>query len=313
MGERGIMIRTWEDESEKPYKKQLTHLLEELERGSPICPSPGPNPVTEVNMFRANMMTESGMASAGGMSSHGLELGLDPLSPLPTIGLRTHHSDQANHQTLRNGHLMGEAQNDHAIQTLYQRLKFSTGDYESERSLAAATSGISMAAAPTPSSLVFESAPMSGLGGGGGADQLGHWSNNPNLCWRKTPAADFNVARQSGSAPELRINIRNKLQCCSTKQGCPPELGDSNGFYIGSWFSMEGSCLGAATWSEEKLLLWEWWDCEGNELQSNGSRAGEELVNDAIQVSETWGLVLVTASLDGKIRTFHNYGLPMRL
>ncbi|KAK4790400.1 hypothetical protein SAY86_017704 [Trapa natans] len=244
-------------------------------------------------MFRANMMTESGMASAGGMSSHGLELGLDPLSPLPTIGLRTHHSDQANHQTLRNGHLMGEAQNDHAIQTLYQRLKFSTGDYESERSLAAATSGISMAAAPTPSSLVFESAPMSSLGGGGGADQLGHWSNNPNLC--------------------CLLGRFVSVMCCSTKEGCPPELGDSNGFYIGSWFSMEGSCLGTATWSEEKLLLWEWWDCEGNELQSNGSRAGEELVNDAIQVSETWGLVLVTASLDGKIRTFHNYGLPMRL
>ncbi|KAK4774004.1 hypothetical protein SAY87_029023 [Trapa incisa] len=111
----------------------------------------------------------------------------------------------------------------------------------------------------------------------------------------------------------LRINIRNRLQCCSTKQGCPPELGDSNRFYNGSWFSLEGSCLGAATWPEEKLLLWESWDCEGNELQSNDSRATEEMVNDAIQVSETWGLVLVTASLDGKIRTFHNYGLPMRL
>ncbi|KAK4791155.1 hypothetical protein SAY86_031568 [Trapa natans] len=177
-----------------PHSSPILALL----RGDPICPNPSPVPIhmtsmkEEVNMFRANIMPESGMASAGGMNSLGL--GLDPLNQLSTIGSSSsiwrnsqqhsalhHHQDQAVHQTLQNGYMTGEAQNDNAIQALYQRLKLSTGDYDSERSPAAATSGITMAAAPTSSSSVLESAPMSDLGGGG--DQLGYWSNNPNLCW----------------------------------------------------------------------------------------------------------------------------------
>ncbi|KAK4791657.1 hypothetical protein SAY86_032070 [Trapa natans] len=110
-----------------------------------------------------------------------------------------------------------------------------------------------------------------------------------------------------------RINSSNRFQYYTRRHRCP-EPGDSNRFNIGNWFSMDGPCLGTATWPEEKLLLREWSDCEGNDLQSKDRRVTEEMVDDAaIQFSETWGLVLVTASLDGKIRTYHNYGLPMRL
>ncbi|GAA0142742.1 hypothetical protein LIER_03572 [Lithospermum erythrorhizon] len=29
------------------------------------------------------------------------------------------------------------------------------------------------------------------------------------------------------------------------------------------------------------------------------------------QISDLWGLVIVTASIDGRIQSFHNYGLPV--
>lgn len=162
-----------------------------------MSPSPSPNPIPllkeEINMFRANILAESGIASTGGMSSHGL--GLDPLSQLPSIGLSSsiwrssqQHSalqqDHVNHQTLQNGYTLGGAQNDNAIQALYQRLKLSAGDYDSERSPVAAASSIGVAA-PTSTSLVLESSP-SGVGG----DQLGYWSNNPNLCWSDLPTSN---------------------------------------------------------------------------------------------------------------------------
>lgn len=145
-------------------------------------------------MFRANLMTESGMGSAGGMSSHAL--GLNPLNQLPSIGLCSSfwrssqeqsalQQDQPNHQTYQNGYMLGEAQNDNSIQALYQRLKLSTANYDTERSPVPAASSLSMATPSTSTSSVLESAP-SGVGG----DQMGYWSNNPNLCWSDLPTSN---------------------------------------------------------------------------------------------------------------------------
>lgn len=75
---------------------------------------------------------------------------------------------------------------------------------------------------------------------------------------------------------------------------------ESDRFSLGSWFSMDGACRGSATWPEEKLPLWE---VSTPEDQSHNTAA----------ISEIWGLVIVAAGLDGTIRTFHNYGLPIRL
>ncbi|KAI4365518.1 hypothetical protein MLD38_021497 [Melastoma candidum] len=55
-------------------------------------------------------------------------------------------------------------------------------------------------------------------------------------------------------------------------------------FSLGKWFSHEGQCR---TWPEEQL-------------------------EKCSPPSGTWGLVFVTGSLDGRIRTFHNYGIPVR-
>ncbi|KAG8383786.1 hypothetical protein BUALT_Bualt04G0049900 [Buddleja alternifolia] len=68
----------------------------------------------------------------------------------------------------------------------------------------------------------------------------------------------------------------------------------SERFSLANWFSMEGSSKASITWPEEKLPLWD-----EHKNENHGS--------------PTWGLVFVTANMDGTIRTFHNYGLPLRV
>ncbi|EXB41001.1 WD repeat-containing protein 44 [Morus notabilis] len=70
---------------------------------------------------------------------------------------------------------------------------------------------------------------------------------------------------------------------------------ESERFSLGGCFSM-----GSATWPEEKLPLWELSTAQGQN-------------HNTTSISETWGLVIVAAGFDGTIRTFHNYGLPIRL
>lgn len=113
----------------------------------------------------------------------------------------------------------------------------------------------------------------------------------------------------------LGINSSKLHQYCPTRLGHPSGARDSDQFSIGNWLSIEGSCLGTATWPEEKLPQWELTEEEGYEFQQTDERylCREETKDDHIRVPETWGLVIVTASFDGKIRTFHNYGLPERL
>ncbi|XP_010461743.1 PREDICTED: uncharacterized WD repeat-containing protein C3H5.08c-like [Camelina sativa] len=62
------------------------------------------------------------------------------------------------------------------------------------------------------------------------------------------------------------------------------------------------SCRVTATWPEEKLLMMNVGIYDSTTLPVGG-----------FDFAEAWRLVIVTASLDGMIRTFHNYGLPRRL
>ncbi|EOA38913.1 hypothetical protein CARUB_v10011309mg [Capsella rubella] len=55
-----------------------------------------------------------------------------------------------------------------------------------------------------------------------------------------------------------------------------------------------------ATWPEEKLMM-------------NVGIYDSTLAVGEFDLAEAWRLVIVTASLDGMIRTFHNYGFPRRL
>lgn len=77
----------------------------------------------------------------------------------------------------------------------------------------------------------------------------------------------------------------------------------------GNWFSMDGSCRGSATWPEEKLPLWDVPVSEEEYEDKHHSNAHKHMR----AISDVWGLVIVTAGYDGTIRTFHNYGFPVRL
>ncbi|XP_050206866.1 uncharacterized protein LOC126656360 [Mercurialis annua] len=82
---------------------------------------------------------------------------------------------------------------------------------------------------------------------------------------------------------------------------------DSERFSLGNWLFADGPCRGSsATWPEEKLPLWDIPIAE-EECQQ------PQYENTTNALSDAWGLVIVTAGRDGRIRTFHNYGLPVRL
>ncbi|XP_057510620.1 uncharacterized protein LOC130793001 [Actinidia eriantha] len=75
---------------------------------------------------------------------------------------------------------------------------------------------------------------------------------------------------------------------------------------------LESLPKGSATWPEEKLPN----SREMMAVSPTMRRSEHKLLRSAYQnmvSSHSWGLVIVTAGLDGRIRTYHNYGLPIRL
>ncbi|GAB4846379.1 hypothetical protein Ancab_025385 [Ancistrocladus abbreviatus] len=60
----------------------------------------------------------------------------------------------------------------------------------------------------------------------------------------------------------------------------------------------------AATWPEEKLIL---------ATKNRSPHASLDLSNGVLQNRSAWGMVIVTAGLKGEIRTFQNFGLPVRI
>ncbi|XP_057970373.1 WD repeat-containing protein YMR102C [Malania oleifera] len=94
---------------------------------------------------------------------------------------------------------------------------------------------------------------------------------------------------------------------------------DSERFALGNWFSVDGPCRRSATWPEEKLPHWGLPVAELDHHQSQDHQHELQHLHHQTNIhnyttqSETWGLVIVTASWDGTIRTFHNYGLPIKL
>ncbi|KAL5818722.1 hypothetical protein ACOSQ4_022564 [Xanthoceras sorbifolium] len=116
----------------------------------------------------------------------------------------------------------------------------------------------------------------------------------------------------SGMGAEQKGLFSGSLLGCSQRQDYLESaswIRDSDRFSIGSWFSMDGPSRGSATWPEEKLPLWNVSVTEDEHCQQQS----ESNLYDLRAFSETWGLVIVTAGCDGTIRTFHNYGLPVRL
>lgn len=74
----------------------------------------------------------------------------------------------------------------------------------------------------------------------------------------------------------------------------------SSGFALSHEFFFDIFSRGSATWPEENLP-----STAAKALVSRGSRGKS--------ISHSWGQVIVTAGCDGRIRSFHNYGLPVHL
>ncbi|TKY73855.1 WD repeat-containing protein [Spatholobus suberectus] len=87
-------------------------------------------------------------------------------------------------------------------------------------------------------------------------------------------------------------------------------LRDSERFSFGSWFSIDGTCRGSVTWPEEKLPSW---DLPLAEFEFDHQQPCLKDPSHEKNVSETWGLSIVAAGCDGTIKTFHNFGVPIRL
>lgn len=97
-------------------------------------------------------------------------------------------------------------------------------------------------------------------------------------------------------------------------------LWDSDFCSFGAWFFADGLFKGSATWPEEKLpgpprhLLEakDHYQHHNDQHRDHRHRMHRQYLRFT-HLSATWSLVIVTASCDGTIRSFHNYGLPVRL
>lgn len=82
-------------------------------------------------------------------------------------------------------------------------------------------------------------------------------------------------------------------------------------FSLSQHFILESYPRVSATWPEEKLF-----DSSPWALTMSAQKAQFEFLKSACQSRSSfhaWDLVIVTAGLDGRIRAFHNYGLPVAL
>ncbi|KAJ8557393.1 hypothetical protein K7X08_003018 [Anisodus acutangulus] len=89
---------------------------------------------------------------------------------------------------------------------------------------------------------------------------------------------------------------------------------DSRRFSVGNWFAKDVSSRGSVTWPEEMLLSRYRNDehlCTFDDDHLDQQEQHNKNLNYRA-LSPAWGLVIVTAGWEGKIRTFHNYGLPVR-
>ncbi|XP_009631166.1 uncharacterized protein [Nicotiana tomentosiformis] len=80
---------------------------------------------------------------------------------------------------------------------------------------------------------------------------------------------------------------------------------------LGCELFLEAIPKGSATWPEEKLPV-----SSPRSVSSRMCRSEYKLLKSSCQSSSNshaWGLVIVTAGYDGRIRSFHNYGLPLPL
>uniref|UniRef100_A0A5B7C380 Uncharacterized protein n=1 Tax=Davidia involucrata TaxID=16924 RepID=A0A5B7C380_DAVIN len=106
-------------------------------------------------------------------------------------------------------------------------------------------------------------------------------------------------------------NSENGGQFHSLDERSPNTLPFSSptGFSLGQQFILESFPKGSATWPEEKLPT-----SSPLTVPSAIRKSQYKFLKTSCQStssSHAWGLVIVTGGWDGRIRSFHNYGLPV--
>lgn len=79
------------------------------------------------------------------------------------------------------------------------------------------------------------------------------------------------------------------------------------GFSLRQGLFLETFQRGTATWPEEQLPFWS----PLASSQAMNKTRYKLLKSSCRSISHAWGLVIVTAGWDGRIRSFLNYGLPV--
>ncbi|KAK4796676.1 hypothetical protein SAY86_029002 [Trapa natans] len=91
-------------------------------------------------------------------------------------------------------------------------------------------------------------------------------------------------------------------------QKMPPFPSSPDCFTLGRGFLLELLPRASATWPEEKLS-----DSSPAMAYPTMCRSEYKFLKSALSdTPNMWGVVVVTAGWDGRIRTYHNYGLPVR-
>uniref|UniRef100_A0ACD5TTM9 Uncharacterized protein n=1 Tax=Avena sativa TaxID=4498 RepID=A0ACD5TTM9_AVESA len=151
------------------------------------------------------------------------------------------------------------------------------------------------------------------------------WSYERFLCNDVSVAIPWNASQSRNSIslscniPSLRqevsddlCDIQDSTQCCHTEESLGG--GDnvyrlpSGNFTLSRAFFAESAPRGTATWPEEQL--------PSNSVATSTLRKSQfKFLKASCQNAAThaWGQVIVSASWDGHIRSFQNYGLPVQV
>ncbi|KAM1788348.1 hypothetical protein ACFX11_038657 [Malus domestica] len=114
-----------------------------------------------------------------------------------------------------------------------------------------------------------------------------------------------------GDVPQSSIDYPLKHLNFDEKLEQKMHLSSPDCFSLGRGFLLESLPRGTPTWPEEKLV-------NSSPVPVSPTMCSSEykFLKKACQSmsgsSHMWGLVIVTAGWDGRIRTYHNYGLPIR-
>lgn len=130
-------------------------------------------------------------------------------------------------------------------------------------------------------------------------------SDNSASLASKTLSSDL-AFRDSSRSLDSRCRCRSDLSQSALSFSSPDHFSMANGFFL------EILPKGTATWPEEKLPT-----SNALTVSSTVCKSQYKFLKTSCQNTVTsphaWNMVIVTAGWDGRIRSFHNYGLPVRL